>query len=283
MNKKKLIAFLSVTAVLISTALWTVWGNIALECNTYTVKSYKLPKAFDSMRIVQISDLHNAEIGKNNEKLISVIEKAEPDIVVFTGDSIDSRRTDIETALSFIKYVAYIAPCYYVTGNHESRVPEYSYMKKELVKAGVTVLDDEQTVIEREGESIKLMGVNDPDFETDYFFASDGELISGKLKNLKKDDDFTILLSHRPELFSVYVENEIDLVFSGHAHGGQFRLPFAGGVFAPHQGFLPEFDGGIYTENGTTMIVSRGIGNSLFPLRFNNRPEVIVAVIRSEN
>ena len=95
-------------------------------------------------------------------------------------------------------------------------------------------------------------------------------------------DSYTILLSHRPELFSVYAEQEMNLVLSGHAHGGQFRLPLVGGLVAPNQGFFPEYDSGVYTEHGTSMVVSRGIGNSLFPFRFNNRPEVILIELKSE-
>jgi predicted MPP superfamily phosphohydrolase len=117
------------------------------------------------------------------------------------------------------------------------------------------------------------MGVIDPSFQA----LSDEEAMRASLQSLDREENvFTVLLSHRPELFHIYVENSIDLVFSGHAHGGQIRLPFVGGLYAPHQGLFPEYDAGVYTQDGTTMLVSRGVGNSLFPLRLNNRPEVLL-------
>jgi predicted MPP superfamily phosphohydrolase len=104
-----------------------------------------------------------------------------------------------------------------------------------------------------------------------------------KLDELISEEEFTLLLSHRPEMFDTYVEKDVDLVFSGHAHGGQFRIPFVGGVFAPNQGLFPKYDSGIYSEGNTTMVVSRGIGNSAFPFRINNRPEVILVELDTEN
>ena len=138
-------------------------------------------------------------------------------------------------------------------------------------------MEDTRTEISIEGQSISLIGVNDPSFQTDYLFGDDEEVLNAKLNELQADGDgFTILLSHRPELFSTYVDYNVDLVFSGHAHGGQFRLPFVGGLVAPNQGLFPEYDAGIYTEGNTNMVVSRGIGNSILPFRVNNRPEVII-------
>lgn len=281
MRTEKLIAVvISVAAVLFAFAIWIAWGNTALQCNTYTVKSEKLPKVFDGFRILQVSDLHNAEFGKNNEKLLLEIKNAEPDIIVITGDIVDSRRTDVETSIAFVRKAVKIAPCYYVTGNHESRIAEFDYLAKEIEQSEVTVLRDEKVNIEKYGESISVIGVDDPYFVP---YGDDEAVVSNKLRAIEKEDEFTVLLSHRPELFSVYCENKIDLVFSGHAHGGQFRLPFLGGLYAPHQGILPEYDSGAYTEDGTTMIVSRGIGNSAFPFRLNNRPEIIVAELKTEN
>lgn len=281
-NKKSLVMVLSAIMVFVALVIWISWGNSALQINTYTVKSSRLPKAFDSFRILQVSDLHNAEFGSNNEKLLSEIKKAEPDIIVITGDIVDSRKTDVEIAIAFAGKAVKIAPCYYVTGNHESRISDHDYLIAGIEKVGVTVLRDEKVLLERDGEKIFVAGLDDPYFKTDYLFEKESENTEVRLKRLGKDSEFTVLLSHRPELFEVYCENNIDLVFSGHAHGGQFRLPVIGGLYAPHQGVLPEYDSGMFEKDGTTMIVSRGIGNSVFPFRLNNRPELIVTVLQEE-
>ena len=262
---------------LIAMIIWTAWENAALELNTYMVASEDLPESFDGYRIAHVSDLHNAEMGDGNEKLLAMLRDGEPDIIAITGDLIDSRNTDVEIALRFAEEAVRIAPCYYVTGNHEARVSEYSELKEGLTKLGVVVLEGERVELEQSGETITLIGVNDPSFQTDYLFGDSETVIQGSLQELiNKNDGYTVLLSHRPELFKVYVESGADLVLSGHAHGGQFRLPLVGGLVAPNQGLFPVYDAGLYTEENTNMIVSRGIGNSILPFRFNNRPEVIL-------
>ena len=282
--KKKKFIFLAVVAiVLVVLVIWIAWGNTALELNTYTVSSAKLPQSFDGYRIAHVSDLHNAEMGKNNEKLSTMLRDADPDMIAITGDLVDSRNTDIEVALQFVREAVKIAPCYYVTGNHEARISEYDELKEAMKAAGVTVLEDAQTEISLTGESITLIGVNDPSHQTDYLFGDAESVMNAKLEDLHTENDgFTILLSHRPELFDSYVDHGMDLVLSGHAHGGQFRLPFIGGVVAPNQGLFPEYDAGIYTDGNTNMLVSRGVGNSILPFRINNRPEVILIDLHAE-
>lgn len=282
-KKRKLILLAVVAAVLVILVIWIAWGNSALELNTYTIRSSRLPESFNGFRIAHVSDLHNAEMGKGNEKLLTMLQSAEPDMIAITGDLIDSRNTDIEIALQFVREAAKIAPSYYVTGNHEARVNEYGGLKAGLEAAGVTVLEDVQTEISLGDETITLIGVNDPSCQTDYLFGDSKTVMNTKLTELHTDNDgFTILLSHRPELFSTYADHNIDLVLSGHAHGGQFRLPFIGGLVAPNQGFFPEYDAGLYTEENTNMLVSRGVGNSLLPFRINNRPEVILIELQPQ-
>ena len=277
-KKKMLIVLAAVFAVL---AVWVVWGNTAIELNTYTITASRLPKSFEGYRIAHVSDLHNAQMGKNNEKLLAMLRDAAPDIIVITGDLIDSRNTKVDIALRFVEDAMRIAPCYYVPGNHEARVAEYGKLKVGMADAGVVILEDTSGEVRAAGETITLIGVSDPSFQTDYLFGDAESVMRKKLTELHADGDtFTVLLSHRPELFEVYVEYGIDLAFTGHAHGGQFRLPFIGGVIAPNQGFFPRFDAGIYTSGNTHMLVSRGIGNSLFPFRINNRPEVILVELK---
>ena len=282
-KKRKFIILAVVAAFLLAIIAWIIWGNTALELNTYTISSSKLPQSFDGYRIAHVSDLHNAEMGKDNEKLLSMLRDADPDMIAITGDLIDSRHTDIEVALQFIRAAAKIAPCYYVTGNHEARVNEYGELKAGMEAAGVTVLEDVRTEIGMEGETITLIGVNDPSYQTDYLFGDSETVMNTKLEELHTENDgFTILLSHRPELFDTYADHDIDLILSGHAHGGQFRLPFIGGLVAPNQGLFPEYDAGIYTEGNTNMFVSRGVGNSILPFRINNRPEVILIELQAK-
>ena len=283
-KKKKLITiFAVVAALLVALIVWIAWGNTALELNTYTITSDKLPEAFDGYSIAHISDLHNAEMGEDNEKLLSMLRSAEPEMIAITGDLIDSRNTNVEIALEFAKEAMKVAPCYYVTGNHEARVSEYDELKEGLTELGVVVLEDECIELKQDSEHIVLIGVDDPSFDTDYLFGDAKMVMESKLQDLTGEDDrYTVLLSHRPELFDVYVESGVDLILSGHAHGGQFRLPFVGGLVAPNQGFFPEYDGGLYTEKNTNMLISRGVGNSILPFRINNRPEVILIELQVE-
>lgn len=279
-KKKRILVILSL--ILVVLIGWTLWGNTALEVNEYEIVSDRIPQGFDGFRIAQVSDLHNAEFGEGNGKLIEQLSQSAPDIIVITGDLIDSRHTDLNIALEFCGEIMNIAPGYYVSGNHEARVDEYSELKIGLAEAGVIVLEKEKLELTREGESITLIGLKDPSFRTDYLFgdaASVTQYALGELQNAS--DGFTILLSHRPELFDTYVEAGVDLVFSGHAHGGQFRLPLIGGLVAPNQGFFPKYDAGLFCEGKTTMIVSRGVGNSIIPFRINNPPEIVAVELKS--
>lgn len=263
--------------------VWTVWENTALEWNTYTIRSPELPDVFDGCRIAQVSDLHNAEFGDRNQRLLEMLREAEPDMIAITGDLIDSRKTNIAVALAFAEDAVKIAPCYYVSGNHEARVSEYQDLKTGLEAAGVTVLDDARVEIEISGKSITIIGVNDPSFHADYL-TSDAAVMDRKLSELSSEAaGFTILLSHRPELFDTYADHNMDLVLTGHAHGGQFRLPLIGGLIAPNQGLFPKYDAGLYSDGSTNMIVSRGLGNSIIPFRFNNRPEVVLIELKGQN
>lgn len=290
-KKKRIIVLAVVAVIFLSLIIWTAWGNTALELNTYTISSNRLPEAFDGYRIAHVSDLHNAELGKDNEKLIDMLQEAKPDIIAITGDIIDSRNTDIDIALQFTKAAMEIAPCYYVTGNHEARLnkAEYERLESGLLDAGVIVLHDSEIILENNGAAIPLIGIDDPNCYSASTSLSDGGEYESKvgatmdperIRELSTLDSFTVLLSHRPEYFEKYVQADVDLVLSGHAHGGQFRLPFVGGLVAPNQGLFPKYDAGLYTEDNTNMIVSRGIGNSILPFRFNNRPEVILIELK---
>lgn len=282
-KKKRTLTVIAIviTVVLIVAAILIARGNTALEVNTYNLTHKDVPESFNGFRIAQISDLHDAEIGKDNERLIKALEEAKPDIIVMTGDMIDSRRINIDRTLCFVNSAVNIAPCYYVTGNHESRISEYPSLREGMIEAGVTVLENERTEIFIGDDKISILGIHDPLFSDT---STDRKAVTREYLDSIADenDGFTLLLAHRPEVFDVYVEYSIDLALTGHVHGGQFRIPFLGGLYVPNQGFFPEYDAGLYAEGDTNMFISRGIGNSAFPFRINNRPEIVVIELESE-
>lgn len=281
--KAKTVTWSAVILLPVLLIIWTLWANTAVEMTVYEIKSSRLPKAFSGFRIAQISDLHNDEMGNDNKDLIGLLQDAKPDIIVITGDMIDSYDTHVDIAIAFAEKAVTIAPCYYVSGNHESRLGEYAELKAAFDRLGVTVLEDETATISKNGETINIVGVIDPSFKTVYKTDNESAVLDDALAAIKhQDGEYTILLSHRPEMFEIYAKYGIDLVFSGHAHGGQFRLPFVGGLYAPSQGVFPKYDAGVFTDGNTSMVVSRGIGNSSFPIRFNNRPELVLAVLTAE-
>ena len=290
MTKKKKIALLVFLGIIVFLIAFLIWGNKSLESNNYTVTHKDIPNSFDGFRIVQVSDLHNTQIGINNRRLIKSLKKAEPDIIVITGDLIDNRRTDVEVALDFTKEAVKIAPCYYITGNHEPLVPEeYEALKSAMVEQGVTVLENDSRYIEKDGERIRISGLDDPfahsmkEYEHLHSEYSYTHLyLITELEKLGDDDCYTVLLGHRPEYFDYYVDCGAELVLSGHAHGGQIRIPYVGAIYIPYQGFMPKYDEGVFTEENTTMIISRGIGNSQIPIRIFNRPEILTIELKSE-
>ena len=280
-NKKQWLCVIVICLIVLT--VWMVQGNTKLELTEYNVISSKVPEPFVCFEIAQVSDLHNAEFGEGNSDLLALLSEVEPHVIVLTGDLIDSRQTDIEIALDFASKAVQIAPVYYVSGNHEARIPEYAELKMGLTEAGVTVLENQKVQITRDGESITLMGIQDPSFSTDYLFADTESVSRQAITSLQNESDgYTVLLSHRPELFDLYVDTGVDLVFSGHAHGGQFRLPFVGGLVAPNQGLFPKYDAGQFSEENTTMIVCRGVGNSIIPFRINNPPEIVVVELKRQ-
>lgn len=274
----------AIAVILICAILYVIiWAdNKTIVTTSYTVSSEEIPQSFDGFKIVQVSDLHNDLFGENNADLISAIEASEPDIIVLTGDIMDSYDTQLQIACDFVESIAAIAPIYFVTGNHEGRYPSvYAELENCMTDAGVTVLRGESAEIELNGESITICGIDDPNFTaiekyeyTEQFFQN--------LTNLIPQEGYTILLSHRPEIFEIYAKTNADLVLSGHAHGGQIRLPVLGGVLVPAQGFFPLYEEGMHEKDGTTMIISRGLGNSSFPLRVNNPPELVALTLEAK-
>ena len=276
-------AMIIVALLIIGCIVFSIWQNNSIVISNFNYNSAIVPEEFNNFKIVHISDLHNKVFGKEQDKLIDKVEALEPDIIVITGDLIDRRRYNLEKSMYFINSAVNIAPIYYVSGNHEAWSGRFPEIEERLIEASVKIIDDSETEIRRGNSSIKLLGLSDPDFLTsDYIDGTDTSKLEENLIRLSDGEEFKILLSHRPELFELYSGNNIDMIFSGHAHGGQIRIPFIGGLIAPDQGFFPKYTAGSYTSNISTMYVSRGLGNSLFPVRVFNRPEIISVTLKSD-
>lgn len=246
----------------VALAVLFVWfNNSCLKITRYKIKIEGAP----SLKIVHLSDLHAKKFGKSNARLVSKTAKEKPDFIAFTGDIIHIYNDkNIASALECASSLCGVAPVLYVSGNHEMRGIKYRFLRKNLMEAGVTVLDDSSVEI----EGLCVVGLNCASLKNDKIFK------------ITPERSPKILLAHQPQYFIRYKDAGYDLVLCGHAHGGQWRIPFLNlGLYAPGQGKFPKYTSGIHTAGNTKMIISRGLGNSEFPLRLFNRPEIVVIQI----
>ena len=259
--------------------------NNSIVTTEYNFSSDKVPQNFKGYKIVQLSDLHSKSFGNNQSDLVKKVKKVNPDLIVFTGDLIDSDRYDEKISLTLMEKLVQIAPVYYVTGNHEWWSGKFNSLEDKLKDTGVQVMRNTVEEITIGNDKIQIIGIDDPAKVNESYAerAIAEEDITNSIKGLEEGVNFKILLSHRPELFSLYTQYEFDVVFSGHAHGGQVRIPFVGGLVAPNQGLFPEYSSGMHDVDNTTMIVNRGLGNSIIPLRVFNRPEIVVVTLKRVN
>ena len=261
------------------------WANAHVWNARVEIRDEKIPAAFDGFILCQVSDVHNEARGEGNAALLRALREAAPDLICITGDFLDSRRTDLDFALELAGQLAEIAPAVYVTGNHEARRMDLSALEAGLAARGVQVLRDDWTPLARGGEEIALIGLDDPGFAAgEGWTLTEGlDQTQARLSALlaQAGDRFSLVLSHRPELLPAYAEAGADLVLSGHAHGGQVRLPGIGGLFAPGQGILPRLTSGVHARGETRLVVSRGLGNSSFPWRVFNPPEIVTVTLRA--
>lgn len=258
------------------------WQNNGIGVTRYRCGSDKLAPPFNGFTIVQVSDLHNKLFGKKQEKLLERVAGEAPDCIVVTGDLVDCHRTNIAAAMAFIRGAVRLAPVYYVPGNHEGRIGSYRRLREELQQTGATVLEDQKVMLARQGACIELLGLRDPVFLPPGR-RTDLDLLEKRLRTLVGEESgaFRLLLSHRPELLPLYAGCGVDMVLCGHAHGGQVRL-LGQGLYAPGQGVFPKYTSGVHVKGATAMIISRGLGNSEFPLRVNNRPELVKITLQQE-
>ena len=282
-NKKRII-WVS-CAVLVLTVLALLVCDSRLKTVYYSVESDKLSAP---VRFILLTDLHSCRYGKNQKNLIEKVQEYNPDVILLGGDIFDDKVPHKNAELT-VKQLAEQYPCYYVTGNHEYWSCEVGKILDIVESYGITVLSGECDTIEINGQTINICGVDDPDVAE---YVPDGVPIEQQLVRAEKaaqeaeetagEEIYTVLLSHRPELYETYQEYDFDLILSGHAHGGQWRIPgVLNGLFAPDQGLFPKYAGGRYDYAGGTMIVSRGLARESTPVpRFFNRPELVIVDIK---
>ena len=255
--------------------------NKTLRTETYELVSSHLPEVFDHFRVVQLSDLHGAQFGVENRRLLQAVKQLRPDLIALTGDLTDSQE-QTEQLSGFLTELSQIAPTYYVTGNHEWGMPRKQRQATfELLKVcGVERLENEYTVLERGGASIVLAGVDDPNGPADQKRPS---ALVKEIREQQGEDVYILMLAHRNDTLPQWAGLGVDTVLTGHAHGGIWSLPLVGPVFGTHVDLLPDDAEGVYRRDDTTLVVSRGLGQSnKIPFRLGNRPEITLNILRSQ-
>ena len=270
-------------AAILAFAVLIFLGGNWLQTTAYDIRSSRVPASFDGYCIVQVSDLHKQRFGKHQFRLTRAIQNARPDLIAITGDVTYLGSWNAEDIEDLARPFMDIAPVYFVSGNHDVLTDDFPRLLDQLRGCGIQVLEGESTVISRGTESIVIAGIQDPGI----FCHQEGpgrtiDRWKAALASLRDSlgGRYTVLLSHRPEYFGQYASLGFDLVLAGHAHGGQIRVPLVGALYAPGQGWLPRYTAGIHIRGRTTMIVSRGLGNSWFRIRVFNRPELVVIRLR---
>lgn len=241
-----------------------------LEISRYEVASQKLPESFDGFKIVQLSDLHGAEFGEDGMELVEKVGSLEPDMIALTGDFVTDEG-DLAAVEKLAARLVKLCPVYFISGNHEFGSGLAVKVRNILERAGVKYLSNEYLTINRGEDEILLGGVEDPLAYADML--SPDEL--AQKMNDAAPDAFKILLGHRNYWMTEYPELPVDLIFCGHAHGGLIRIPGVGGLIGTDRRLFPDFDAGQFNNGRYTLIVSRGLGNSVSIPRIFNRPEIV--------
>lgn len=291
MNMKNILKIIVILIVIII-LLITTEVIISYKCLTVTNYKIKSDKIKESTRIVLISDLHDNEFGNNNQKLIDKIKDQKPDLILLDGDMINEEADHADSVCHLVKELKKTAPVYYALGNHEK-----GYLKRktsellgQLKAAGAQVLEKEYKDITANGNQIRIGGFYEYAFAVDDKGNMSKERMKPKIRKFLEDfqssDSFKIMMSHRPDsfIFGHAVDTwKIDLVVSGHAHGGQVRIPFIGGLYGADQGWFPKYIDGIHHfKRVKNMVITRGMGSDKEKLpRFHNVPEIVVIDLKS--
>lgn len=274
MRRRKTAVLLVLTALL--AAGFLLWGNCSLQTTETALVSPALPPAFDGLRIVELADLHGRVFGRGSRRLLAAVRRAEPDLICIDGDLFDEH-TDLAMLPPLLRGLCAIAPVYYVTGNHEWRVPGLRGILAQMRACGVTVLQDDWRVLRRGEDALVLAGTDDPCGPAER--KTPAELIAD-IRAEAGEAAFLLLLAHRNDQLPQWSALGVQAVLAGHCHGGVVRLPFVGGLFGTDRRLFPAWDAGLYRQGETALYVSRGLGYTNVHFRLFNRPEVAVIVLR---
>jgi uncharacterized protein len=248
--------------------------RLSVAVRRYRVPIRALPASFEGFTILHLSDLHDKEFGSGGEALINLLKPESFDLVALTGDLVTGDTPLLTPALDLIAGIGRISdrPVYSVSGNHDWRLERGEEFNGRLREVGVRVLSNGFAAIERGKDRLWIIGVDDPITRRDRL----DQALSGTDNNAPR-----LLLAHSPHPYPQAVQRGLDLMLSGHTHGGQIRIPILGAPFVPAMGLFPRYDYGLYNSGPTTMIVSGGLGESMLPIRFNIRPEVSLITLAS--
>ncbi len=274
MRRRKTAVLLVLTALL--AAGFLLWGNCSLQTTETALVSPALPPAFDGLRIVELADLHGRVFGRGSRRLLAAVRRAEPDLICIDGDLFDEH-TDLAMLPPLLRGLCAIAPVYYVTGNHEWRVPGLRGILAQMRACGVTVLQDDWRVLRRGEDALIVAGTDDPCGPAER--KTPAELIAD-IRAEVGEAAFLLLLAHRNDQLPQWSALGVQAVLAGHCHGGVVRLPFVGGLFGTDRRLFPAWDAGLYRQGETALYVSRGLGYTNVHFRLFNRPEVAVIVLR---
>lgn len=274
MRRRKTAVLLVLTALL--AAGFLLWGNCSLQTTETALVSPALPPAFDGLRIVELADLHGRVFGRGSRRLLAAVRRAEPDLICIDGDLFDEH-TDLAMLPPLLRGLCAIAPVYYVTGNHEWRVPGLRGILAQMRACGVTVLQDDWRVLRRGEDALIVAGTDDPCGPAER--KTPAELIAD-IRAEAGEAAFLLLLAHRNDQLPQWSALGVQAVLAGHCHGGVVRLPFVGGLFGTDRRLFPAWDAGLYRQGETALYVSRGLVYTNVHFRLFNRPEVAVIVLR---
>lgn len=261
-------------------ALTLNYQNRHLTIKQYNINDQRWPAELNGWRVVQLSDLHNQALsGPGNQRVIAAVKKLAPDLIVLTGDTFDSRQTNIPGNLFLISQLKELAPVYLIFGNHDFYNNDYIKLAERVAAAGAIVMRDQALTIQSQGRTITLVGLDDPTVLGGPLPSSAvAKITSQKLAqiiNQNRINQSVIVLAHRPELWPEYLTLKPIAILSGHTHGGQIRLPLLGAIYVPNQKLWPDYDYGNWSVGSSRLIISRGLGNSSLSQRINAYPEIV--------
>lgn len=289
--KLLLIVTISIAVVFCGSAGVSYLRSDTISVTRYANVSENIPEEFDGFKIAQLSDLHDRQFGEKQKDLLDRVRSLEPDLIVLTGDMVDNEASDLESFGALVRELSDIASVCYVSGNSEAGLSTYNRILETVAQNGGTVLENKTICCKRKYSTLSISGFSDKNLgllkDQGFTTTKEANIFFAKLLDEISDcgtSDYNILLAHRPNLLQGYAMADFDLVLSGHYHGGQIRLPLYGAVYVPNELWFPKHTDGAYTEYGTTMFISRGLGNSdRLDVRLFNPPEIALITLKHKD